>query len=47
MPLKKGRSKKTVGKNIRTLIREGKTPRQAAAISFSKAGQSRKKRRKK
>lgn len=42
MLLRKGSSKKTIGKNIKTLVREGKTPRQAAAIAFSKAGKTRK-----
>lgn len=49
MPLKKGRSKKTVSKNIETLAGEGYPDGhgQAAAIAFSKAGLSKKKRKKK
>lgn len=38
MPLKKGKSKETISKNIKTLIHEGKDPKQAAAIAYSKAG---------
>jgi len=43
MPLKKGRSKKVISQNIRTEIRAGKKPAQAAAIAYRKAGRSRKK----
>ena len=46
MPLKKGKSKKTIARNIRTEIRAGKPRKQAIAIAFSKAGKSRKKRKK-
>lgn len=42
MPLKKGKDKKTIGKNIGTLISEGRPKDQAAAIAYSKAGKSRK-----
>jgi len=43
VPLKKGRSNKTISQNIRTEIRAGKLPKQAAAIAYRKAGRSRKK----
>ena len=37
MPLKKGRSKDTISKNIRQLIHEGYDPEQAAAIAYDYA----------
>ena len=37
MPLKPGRSKQTIAENIRKLIREGYTPKQAAAIAHEEA----------
>jgi hypothetical protein len=43
MPLKKGKSKKTIAKNIKTEIEAGKPPKQAVAIAYNKAGLSKKK----
>lgn len=40
MPLKKGSSKKVIQKNIKTEIKAGRKPSQAAAIAYSKAGKS-------
>lgn len=42
MPLKSGSSKKVISQNIRTEVKHGTPPKQAAAIAYSKAGKSRK-----
>ena len=47
MPLLHGSSKETISENIRTLMHEGYKQAQAIAISYSKAGKSRKKKSKK
>ena len=47
MPLKRGHPKKTINSNIRTLVREGRSQRQAIAIAFTQVNKIRKKRGKK
>ena len=46
MPLKSGKSKKTIASNIATEINSGKPKAQAIAIAFTKAGKSKKKKKK-
>lgn len=45
MPLRKGKSRKSVSANIAQLMREGYPQKQAIAIAMSKAGLSWKKRK--
>lgn len=45
MPLKSGKSKKTIQANIETEIAAGKPPKQAVAIAYAKARKSSKKKK--
>ena len=42
MPLKKGKSKKVISRNIATEVKAGKPVKQAAAEAYTEAGEYRK-----
>jgi len=47
VPLKKGRSKRTISANVAELVHSGRDQKQAVAIALRQAGKARPRRRKK